>query len=320
MRPVHFPVLLFAVSAVALSPHPLPAHGDHGPEGSDVPLVEPIAAGLPESQVTIKESGDRRIIESNGLPNHKTGQFPGPANPNTIRAQNFSFSMPLAPKANGKPRPIRPYYFGVAVNGVKFDPGTAEYYKRIRGSIWNEEAIVNGKGKLGLDASNAHVQPDGSYHYHGVPNGLVEQLKGGKTMVLLGWAADGFPIYGPWAHRAAGDAASPVEEMHSSYRLKDGSRPDGAEAPGGRYDGTYTADFEYVEGSGDLDECNGRTGVTPEFPRGTYYYVLTREFPNVPRMFKGTPDESFRHAGPGGGGGPGGPGGPPGGRRPGGPL
>ena len=71
--------------------------------------------------------------------------------------------------------------------------------------------------------------------------------------------------------------------------------PAGKEGPGGRHGGTYTADFEFVKGSGDLDECNGRKGVTPEFPGGTYYYVLTRDFPNVPRLFKGKPDDSFLH-------------------------
>jgi YHYH protein len=75
-----------------------------------------------------------------------------------------------------------------------------------------------------------------------------------------------------------------------------------------------------VKGAGDLDECNGRVGVTPEFPGGTYHYYLTSDFPFIPRLYRGTPDSSFeRHGPPGGpnggrpGGGrpPGGPGGPP---------
>ena len=33
--------------------------------------------------------------------------------------------------------------------------------------------------------------------------------------------------------------------------------------------GTFTSDYQYVANSGDLDECNGRTGVTPEYPAGT---------------------------------------------------
>ena len=101
--------------------------------------------------------------------------------------------------------------------------------------------------------------------------------------------------------------------MKSSYRLKSGERPGGDAGPGGLYDGKYTPDYEFVAGSGDLDECNGRHGVTAEFPAGTYYYVITDQFPFIGRKYRGTPDASFRHGPPGGPGGPGGPGrfGPP---------
>ncbi len=61
--------------------------------------------------------------------------------------------------------------------------------------------------------------------------------------------------------------------------------------------GRHVQDYEYVEGLGNLDECNGRTGVTPEFPSGTCYYVLTDDFPVIPRCFKGTPDDSFKIGG-----------------------
>lgn len=171
------------------------------------------------------------------------------------------------------------------------------------------EAIVRGRGLLGMDWSNAHVQPNGAYHYHGVPNGLIKQLHGESKILLIGWAADGFPIVGPGAYKDAKNSASALVKMKSSWRLKTGTRPAGKDGPGGRYDGTYTPDFEYVAGLGDLDECNGRFGVTPEFPQGTYYYVVTEEFPFIPRNYRGTPDPSFQHHGP-----PGGPGafGPPG--------
>jgi len=88
---------------------------------------------------------------------------------------------------------------------------------------------------------------------------------------------------------------SAIAEMQSSYRLRSGARPgDGTDAPGGDYDGTYIQDFEYVQGLGDLDECNGRFGKTPEYPEGTYYYVLTADFPVIPACFVGTPSEDFQ--------------------------
>ena len=43
-----------------------------------------------------------------------------------------------------------------------------------------------------------------------------------------------------------------------------------------------------------MDEANGRFGKTPEFPEGTYYYVITDSFPSLPRFFVGKPDKSFK--------------------------
>src|SRR5262249_4500373 len=105
---------------------------------------------------------------------------------------------------------------------------------------WMIEAL-SGARPLGIDQNNAHVQPNGAYHYHGVPTGLVALL-GARRPLLIGWAADGFPIY-------------LQEDMRPSWRLK---RMRDAGGPGGVPDGTYSLDYEYVRGLGELDECNGR--------------------------------------------------------------
>ncbi|MDE2828830.1 MAG: YHYH protein, partial [Gemmatimonadota bacterium] len=73
----------------------------------------------------------------------------------------------------------------------------------------------------------------------------------------------------------------------------------------GAYDGTFREDWQFVAGSGDLDQCNGRFGVTPEFPEGIYHYYLTEDYPYIPRCVWGTPDPSFRQRRTGGPGGPG---------------
>lgn len=141
---------------------------------------------------------------------------------------------------------------------------------------WNIEAKQTTLN-LGLDQNNAHVQPTGLYHYHGVPEGLLK----GEDIEHIGWAADGFPMY--HSH-----------DVTTSYRLKSGTRPNG---PLGTYDGTYTQDYEYVKDSGDLDECNGMNIVSKEFPEGSYAYFLTDEFPFIPRCLFGTPDQSFEKKG-----------------------
>lgn len=260
-----------------------------------VPATEPAFA---EARVSITIEADKRVITANGLPDHAAGRFPNENNPNRIAAQNHRFTMPAKPVVSATPTPLRAQPFGIAVNGVLFDPGTAEYWHNDRESGWHYEA----KGdafSLGLDANNAHVQPNGAYHYHGIPTALLSRLSGGRpAMTLLGWAADGFPIYGPWGHEVAADPASRLRPLKSSFRLKQGTRPTSGGQPGGSHDGIFVEDFDYVAGSGDLDECSGRFGVTPEFPEGIYHYVLTEDFPFVPRAFRGTPDPSFARRGP----------------------
>jgi hypothetical protein len=290
--------LLLTFLLIALSASAHPGHDEE----------QPIAAAGSSSatnQVSITIEGDYRVIRANGLPNHAAGEFPNRNNPNRIAAQHYVFRVPVNPTVAAKPTRYTLQIFGIAVNGVVFDPGANEWWNGDRSSGWQVEAM-GGLMNLGMDKNNAHVQPNGAYHYHGVPTGLLDTLTGGKPkMVLIGWAADGFPIYGPWGYTDPKNATTPLKKMKSSYRVKKGSRPNG---PGGTYDGSYVQDWEYVDGAGDLDECNGRFGVTPEFPQGTYHYYVTETFPFISRQYKGAPDPSFERRGPPGGG-PGGRGG-----------
>ena len=120
---------------------------------------------------------------------------------------------------------------------------------------------------------------------------FTENLSKTDHSPIVGYAADGFPIYALYGYSNPQNTSSGIKELTSSYKLKEGTRPSG---PGGTYNGSFIQDYEYVNGLGDLDECNGREGATPEYPNGTYYYVLTNEFPIIPRCHKGTPDNSFR--------------------------
>ncbi len=254
--------------------------------------------------VSIAVKDGYRYIVSNGIPNHPTGKFPNRWCPNTIEAQAHSYRAPVTPKESAGGRRYRGFIFGVADNGIPLDPGTAEIWNN--NFEWHYEAmggyLLSHESGLGVDKSSAHVQPDGTYHYHGIPVELLKKRDYKNRMAFVGYAADGYPIYGPYGYSDAQNPNSAMKEFRSSYRLKEGQRPSG---PTGVYDGSFAQDYEYVKGAGDLDEFNGRSGVTPEYPNGTYYYVLTTQFPYVPRNFKGIPDESFhKMVGP-----------PPGGRR-----
>ena len=88
---------------------------------------------------------------------------------------------------------------------------------------------------------------------------------------IIGWAYDGNPIYGPFAV-----VDGKKKYIESSYRKLASQRVDGpniSQYPAG----FFVEDFTFVEGTGDLDEHNGRFAATPEFPNGVYAYYTTVE-------------------------------------------
>ncbi len=254
-----------------------------------------------ESRYTWRCSGNERKLSGNGVPDHVVGRFPNSSNPNAISEQRVSISMPLTPTfgqqtARVNPRNARVY----ALNGVKFDPGTAgacpsSAKKKSHCSIargngpWRIEALGQNVFDFGEDMNNAHVQPSGEYHYHGIPEGILENAgvsDTNKKMLLVGWAADGFPVYARYCFADPMDATGDLKVCEGSYTLDkkaDEGRPSTSWFPLG----TFTSDWSYTEGAGDLDECNGRIGVTPEFPDGIYYYMATDSYPYFSRCIKG---------------------------------
>jgi hypothetical protein len=96
-------------------------------------------------------------------------------------------------------------------------------------------------------------------------------------------------VYYAFGYKQADDPKSGIVKLTTSFQLKKGERPSGRAGPGGRYDGAFIQDYEFVVGTGDLDECNGRFCITPDFPEGTYAYFLTDSWPVIPRGFRGTP-------------------------------
>jgi hypothetical protein len=244
--------------------------------------------------------GASRVLAANGLPDHAVGTFPNSGNPNTISAQTISASYTLSPTYNGTattlggPRGAT----GYVLNGVKIDAGTAGSCPASATATsscslinntgaWSIEALGQSSFNFGADSNNAHVQPTGEYHYHGMPEGFIA-LKGGSAskMTLIGWAADGFPIYARYGYSVASSSSSALKVIAGSYKLKttvSSTRPATTLIPLG----TFAQDWEYSAGSGDLDECNGRTGVTPEFPNGIYHYFATDSYPYFQRCIKG---------------------------------
>jgi len=150
--------------------------------------------------VTVSFIKTHLVMHTKGLPNHPTAVFPDTqesldGNPNYIQEKNLTFSIPLEPKENPRhiamkngdnsnhalPRgPI-----GVAVNGVVF------FNPFDQGGI---EAIGR------LDRCCGHPAPNFMYHYHKYPVCIKSPwADDGEThSPLIGFAFDGYPIYGPY--------------------------------------------------------------------------------------------------------------------------
>lgn len=232
---------------------------------------------------------------SNSIPNHDYNDG------NSSFVTNVSevvetFNMPSSPSfASGTTSLTLQYDNAIFLNGVKLDLLAAACYG-IGTAPLGQEKVGCGQVKtpwrydpmfsdnsFRTDTHNAHTQPDGAYHYHGTPNALYDQ-SGNTESGVVGFAADGYPIFGPFI-----DDSGTIRAAISGYSLKAGARTSQANEgafPGGNHDGTYRDDYEYT-GSGDLDECNGMTR------NGVYGYYITNSFPWVLNCFNGTPDESF---------------------------
>jgi hypothetical protein len=87
---------------------------------------------------------------------------------------------------------------------------------------------------------------------------------------ILGYAYDGNPIYGAYSYNTTSGGS--IRRMNSGYVLNPDFAP-GIRPPS--FDGGFFInDYEY-DGSGDLDQHNGRFCITPEYPNGTYAYFCT---------------------------------------------
>lgn len=249
-----------------------------------------------------------RYSYSNSLPGHAVGTFP---TGRTLEARPLAHAMCASPQkspesfsvygAGGEiPGCSDRYRFGVGTNGVRYDPFAAMYFVNPNTGRENRNWNVEAVNVLNVDFNGGHINPAGEYHYHAPAAQYFSEtlhIDGSAHSPLMGYAADGYPIYYKYVYENPNDSASNIIGLNSCFRLKSGNRPgDGVTDPDGPYDGTYAEDYEYVnEESCLLDECNGRFGLTPEYPEGTYYYVLTDEFPWIPRCFYGSVlDDSFR--------------------------
>lgn len=197
----------------------------------------------PQASVTIKRQGGDRIIKSNDLPtNHTTGTFPisksddayqYDPNPNSIKAQSLSYTVPANPK-KGDPQCVGGEV-GIATNGVEIYDGL-------------DAPLRDAPAHEVQDHCQGHPDGNDKYHYHSISTCLYKGEPHHKPSGLVGYAFDGFPIYGP---RGA----------HGKLMTD--------------------ADLDKCHGKTSKVKFNGKR-------RRIYHYVATLEYPYTVGCFRGT--------------------------------
>lgn len=248
------------------------------------------------ARVDVADDSTTCTLIANAIPNYdfndETADFA-----DAVTEQALSLTIPRNPKLAAESTDLSLLtYNAVMLNGVVLDQLSNGCYKPEDAAADKDGNVANGCGlwvdwrldpmgpvKFGTDSHNAHTQPGGAYHYHGNPNALFDPEETAQGSPVIGFAADGFPIYGP---HYIDEATGKMLEAKSGYTLKTGSRPTGDSSPGGTYDGTYIEDYEFTD-AGTLDKCNGMT------INDQYGYYVTASYPNVMGCFSGTPDWSF---------------------------
>jgi hypothetical protein len=283
--------------------------GRHYIQGNSTPIEDGVLANIQ----SVDYSEDWVYITATGIPAYITGPFLD-GNPSLAQNQNAIYKLPLIPIENtGTATATNGGNIGIFINGVSlFDYRDGVAWNNDTMSLcggppggnppcpggpnsnqdWNRDAIPAEMG--GFDCNKAHPAM-GNYHHHQNPSAFNLDLivvsnicdtypADGLYVIdteshspLIGFAYDGFPIYGAYAFANA-DGTGGIVKMNSSYELPGATtRVNGPDVDNTYFEGYFREDYNYVFHTEDyyLDEHNGRFAITPEYPEGIYAYYAT---------------------------------------------
>lgn len=197
----------------------------------------------------IKLEGGKRKLVGNGLPNHHTGMFPVQRddlafnydrNPNSINEYSIVFSLSANPTLAAQSSCVSLGAIGVMKSGVALFNG------------------LDGQGKDAVaheiqDKCNGHPERGGHYHYHNLSK-CIEEVSDNRHSELVGYALDGFGIFGRFGENGREVTNEDLDECHG-----------------------HTHEISW----------DGKSVVM-------YHYHATREYPYTIGCYKGTPIVSRR--------------------------
>lgn len=293
------------------------AKGMHYAKGNSTPIQDNDSVNVQ----TVLYSNNNVYIRTKGIPSYITGPFLD-GNPSLATSQSAIFKFTLNPVKNtGTPKATTGGNIGVFINGVAlFDYRDGVAWNSTSNALcggpgnppcpggptavmdWNRDAIV--AERAGFDCAKGHPAM-GNYHHHQNPSAFkldknvlsticnlydadgLYVIDSSKHSPLIGFAYDGFPIYGAYGYKNT-DGTGGITRIKSGYSLRNiavrNTSPTGqAVTSGPNVSSTYPLgyfreDYEFIAHPSDpdyLDASNGRFCITPEYPNGTYAYFAT---------------------------------------------
>ncbi len=269
----------------------------------------------------VEYSDDFVYVTATGIPAYPTGPFPD-GNPSQASDQEAIYKMPRFPLANeGNPDNTTGGNIGIFINGVSlFDYRDGVAWNPQTDALcggpgnppcpggmgsqqdWNRDAIPAEMN--GFDCSKAHPAM-GNYHHHQNPSAFkldinvvsdicnlydaegLYAIDETEHSPLIGYAYDGFPIYGAYGFKNLNGTGG-IVRIRSGYSLRtdmtvrdthaDGSSVDMGAPINNNYPlGYFREDYRHVstDQTDVLDDHNGRFAITPEYPDGVYAYYAT---------------------------------------------
>lgn len=190
------------------------------------------------SEFEVAREGDRRLVTGNALPNTPTGEFPIPSdsdayrydrNPNRIAEQRISLRLPATPSESSEPS---------CMGGES-------------GLLLNGAALFNAFDARGQDAvahevqdeCDGHPQAQGVYHHHSQSSCIDDNFPGEGHSPLIGYALDGFGIYG---HHGEDGEVLANDDLDACHGHRHEIEWDGDRAEMFHYHATY--EFPYAVG------------------------------------------------------------------------
>ena len=195
----------------------------------------------------------------------KVGAFPNNENPNRIAAQSIDLFTPYRGGLNRAAlvqTPIGTGVIGVSAVGIVLFAPASETTITSFGLSWTVNAVA--AGVLGEDASGGQPTTNGTYNYRtsrfinaNAWQNLLTWKSGYRHTdghsKILGWAIDGYPIYGPYGYDNPSTIGG-VVRMRSGYTLVEKSGrplPASVNILPGRHPGTQIP----VRTTQDLQDC-----------------------------------------------------------------